>query len=134
MSRRCLCLGSAPSTEIGMEVSIEYEKSQGRIPEDVSLENLGFDIRSKDNEGGIKYIEVKARSEIGAVALTKNEWFKAQRFQDDYYLYVVMNASDNPQLYIIQNPSKYLEAEEKIEVVRYVVPFKEIIAKGNSSQ
>ncbi|MDI6795061.1 MAG: hypothetical protein QME81_19705 [bacterium] len=46
-------------------------------------------------------------------------------------MYAVMNAATKPQLHIIQNPAENLEPEEKIEVVRYVVPFKEIIAKGN---
>lgn len=33
--------------KIGMEIAMEYEKSKGRVPEDVSKENIGFDIRSK---------------------------------------------------------------------------------------
>lgn len=44
-----------------------------------------------------------------------------------------MNAATKPQLYIIQNPAENLEPEEKVEVVRYVVPFEEIITKGNES-
>ncbi|MFH1449905.1 MAG: hypothetical protein ABIG09_05830 [bacterium] len=45
----------------------------------------------------------------------------------------VMNAATKPQLYIIRNPAENLEPEEKVEVVRYVVPFEEIITKGNES-
>ena len=33
-------------------------------------------------------------------------------------------------MYIIQNPAEKLESERKIEVVRYLVPFKEIAGKG----
>ncbi|MFN3472284.1 MAG: protein NO VEIN domain-containing protein, partial [Aquificaceae bacterium] len=54
---------------IGMQVAMEYERSQGREPEDVSKENLGFDIRSKGKDE-IRYIEVKARRDEGDVALT----------------------------------------------------------------
>ncbi|MBU4446671.1 DUF3883 domain-containing protein, partial [bacterium] len=116
---------------IGMEKAIEYEKEHNRIPEDISAENLGFDIRSQDPQTKtIRYIEVKARSKKSAVALTQNEWFKAKRFKNDYYLYAVMPTSNNPELYIIQNPAENLKAEEKIEVVRYFVPFKEIREKG----
>jgi len=115
---------------LGMQIAMEYERKKERMPEDVSSENLGFDIRSKDEDGNIRYIEVKARKERRAVALTKNEWFKATRFKDEYYLYAVMNATKNPGLYIIQNPAKELNPEEKIEVVRYVVPFKELKEKG----
>ncbi len=61
---------------IGMEIAMEYERTQEREPEDVSKENPGFDIRSK-GDGGTRYIEVKARKDEGQVALTLNEWFKA---------------------------------------------------------
>ena len=40
---------------IGMEVTMEYERQQGRVPEDVTKENLGFDIRSRGKDE-IRYI------------------------------------------------------------------------------
>jgi SNF2 family DNA or RNA helicase len=113
-----------------MAYCMDYEKKQGRSPEDVSKENLGFDIRSRDKEGNFYYIEVKGRAVETFVSLTQNEWFKAQRFQNDYYLYAIMEVIKNPTLYIIQNPSVNLEPEEKFEVVRYQIPFKEIKSKG----
>lgn len=116
---------------IGMEVSMKYETDNGRQPTDVSKENLGFDIRSIDKEGAARYIEVKARAANADVALTQNEWFKARRFKDDYYLYAVLNASIAPKLYVIQNPAENLEPEQKIEVVRYIIPFEEIKNKSN---
>jgi len=33
---------------VGMTVTMEYERAQSRIPEDVAAENLGFDVRSTD--------------------------------------------------------------------------------------
>jgi len=130
--------GEAPESDpeverVGMKFALEFERKNGRTPEDVSAQNLGFDIRSKDQAGLVRYIEVKARAGSGAVALTQNEWFKAKRFKDEYYLYAVMNTKAKPQLYIIQNPAENLEPEEKVEVVRYVIPFKEINAKGGRS-
>ena len=123
---------SDPEIErIGMELAMQFEIDNVRTPEDVSAENLGFDIRSRDKTDNVRYIEVKARAGAEAVALTQNEWFKAKRFQNDYYLYAVMNAATRPQLYVVQNPAENLEPEEKIEVVRYVIPFKEIEAKGD---
>jgi len=114
-------MASDEETEkIGMEVAIEYEKKQGREPEDVSGENLGFDIRSKGKEE-IRYIEVKARANEGAIALTPNEWFKARRFKEQYWLYVVINTATNPTLYIINNPAENLNPEEKVETVRFIV-------------
>jgi len=114
---------------IGMEIAMEYERSQGREPEDVSKENLGFDIRSKGKEE-TRYIEVKARADEGEVALTPNEWFKAKRFKEQYWLYIVANASTNPTLYIIKNPAENLKVQEKIEVVRFLVPVEEWKGKG----
>ncbi len=117
--------------KIGMDIAIKYEIEQGRFPEDVSSENLGFDIRSRDKDGNIRYIEVKARTELGAVALTQNEWFKAQRFGNDYFLYAVMNAKTKPELIIIANPAQTLRAEQQIEIVRYLVRFEELRERGN---
>jgi len=107
---------------------MQYERDQGREPEDVSAQNLGFDVRSRDPRTGRKrYIEVKARTGVGSVALTQNEWFKARRFGNDYYLYAVLNAAATPELYIIQNPAAHLQPEEVVEV-RYRVGVEEILA------
>jgi len=117
--------------KLGMEIVMRYEKENGREPEDVSKENLGFDIRSRDSNGKVRYIEVKARADAGAVALTQNEWFKAQRLGDDYYLYVVWNVKDpNTRPYIIRNPAANIQVNQKIEMVRYIVPATEIESKG----
>ena len=115
--------------EIAMRVAMDYERANGRVPQDVSAEDLGFDIRSTDPEQKIRYIEVKGRAGEGFVQLTTNEWFKAQRFKDDYYLYAVMNTSTDPQLYVIQNPAKNLQAKERIDV-RYQIELKQILEKG----
>jgi len=116
---------------LGMGFAMDFETRNGRVPEDVSTQNLGFDIRSRDKAGLVRYIEVKARAGNGAVALTQNEWFKAKRFGSDYYLYAIMNVKNKPQLYIIRNPAENLKPEQKIEVVRYVIPFREIDTKGD---
>ncbi len=116
---------------IGMEVAMRYEREQGRDPEDVSARNLGFDIRSVCTVSVpvCRYIEVKARAGVGAVSLTKNEWFIAERFQDDYYLYVVLKAANKPELIIIQNPTSHLQPEQKIDV-RYLISVDEIRRVG----
>ena len=115
---------------VGMEVTMDYEREQGRAPEDVAAENLGFDVRSTDPETDQKrYIEVKARAKIGPVALTQNEWFKASRFGPEFYLYVALNAATQPELYIIQDPAANLQPQERVEV-RYLVPVGDITGKG----
>jgi hypothetical protein len=115
--------------KIGMLLTMEYERNNQREPEDVSDQNLGFDIRSKDKNGNLRYIEVKARAYEGDIALTQNEWFIAKRFGDNYYLYVIFNASIKPELKIIQNPAKNLTPQTKIEQVRYIIDKFQIIEK-----
>jgi len=116
--------------QVGMEMAMAYERQSGREPEDVSAENLGFDIRSTDPATGERrYIEVKARARVGPVALTQNEWFKAERFGSDYYLYVILNAAAQPELYIIRDPAATLQPEERVEV-RYLVGVADITTKG----
>jgi len=116
--------------QIGMNFVMEYERSHGRSPEDVSFQDLGYDIRSCDlpasagqagEKANYRYIEVKARAKEGVVALTPNEWLMAQRLKDEYWLYVVVNAANNPELYLIQNPSAKLEPDKVVDIVRYVV-------------
>lgn len=106
---------------IAMEVAMACERQAGRRPEDVSQENLGFDIRSWGQDGSIRYIEVKGRAGIGAVWLTPNEWQIAQRFAQGYWLYIVVNAPTNPQLKRIEDPVHTLRVVEEKEIVRYIV-------------
>ena len=124
---------------IGMEVANDFERKNNRNPEDISKENLGYDIRSTEHseDGKIiqrRYIEVKARSAVGDISLTANEMLKAKRFQDEYFLYVVFNAASTPYIVIIQNPAEKLEANEQLGVVRYIVSSNEINEKGDEVQ
>lgn len=111
---------------IGMECATQYEEAQGCNVTDVSAENLGFDLRSITPDGKVRCIEVKARSSQAPVVLTSNEWFMAKQLQDDYYIYVVLNATTQPKLHIIQNPAENITAIEQVADVRYQVPLSEI--------
>ena len=98
------------------------------------LENLGYDIRSTAS-GAVRYIEVKARSRTGVVALTPNEWLMAHRLSDEYWLYVVENAASDPNLHRVQNPSAKFKADEILEIVRYVVSdWKQAAETGSEAQ
>ena len=115
---------------IGMAHATCHEEAQGCTVEDVSAENLGFDIRSKTPDGKIRCIEVKARAGRDPVVLTSNEWFKAKQLKDDYFLYVVLNAATQPELHIIQDPGNRISAVRQITEVRYQVPLSEITQNG----
>ena len=115
--------------DAGMKHAHRHEEKNGCTVEDVSAKNLGYDLRSKTPGGGIRYIEVKARDGRGSVVLTSNEWSKAEVLNDDYFLYVVLNAATHPQLYIIRNPANAIRAVAQVEV-RYQVPLSEIREHG----
>ena len=113
--------------QIGMEYATDYEEAQNHTVEDVSAENLGFDLRSKTPDGKIRCIEVKARSDRAPVVLTSNEWFRAKQLKDDYFLYVVLNAATTqPESYILQNPANQISAVQQVTEVRYQIPLSEI--------
>ena len=112
---------------IGMEHARRYEEEQGYTVEDVSTENLGYDLRSTTPNGEIRCIEVKARTERGLVVLTSNEWHTAEQLKDDYFLYVVLNARTQPEFYIIRNPTNVVSP---IQDIRYQVPLSEITEHG----
>lgn len=63
------------------------------------------------------------------MALTQNEWFKAQRFRDEYFLYVALNTAVKPELHRIQNQAAVLQPDEQVEV-RYLIALPEILSKS----
>jgi len=89
-----------------MEFVMEFEKRNGRKPEDVS-KNEHYDIRSYDpRTGEVRYIEVKGRwGPTLAVELTEAEFEYAKKFGKDYWLYIVYDiGSSKPRLVIIRDP------------------------------
>ena len=92
---------------VALETAIEHEREHGAQIEDVSDPQLmrGFDLESRRPDGEVRYIEVKGRTGITSVDLTRNEWTQAGNHQDRYWLYTVYHCeSGNPKLYRCQNP------------------------------
>jgi hypothetical protein len=112
---------------VGMKVAMRYERQRGWHPEDVSAENLGFDVRSicYGDDGtfeDIRYVEVKARARSGAIRLSSNEWKKARHFGEAFWLYVVTEAGNGqPELHRIQNPAAHFREGEDIFATGFVV-------------
>ena len=86
--------------KIGMDTSMEHERSEGFVPEDVSgKRGIGYDILSRHPDGRVREIEVKARCGLGGIQLTENEHHHAKN-------------SDNAVIHIISNaglPNQHLE-------------------------
>lgn len=109
--------------EAGMEAVMRYERNNNREPEDVSLEFLGYDIRSNSEEG-IRYIEVKSFKDTGTVEMTENEWSTAIKLKDDYWLYIVENALDpnNLKITTLRNPTKRFQDVKLVhKETRYLI-------------
>jgi superfamily II DNA or RNA helicase len=108
--------------KIAMNVAMDYEKSDGWNPEDVSTANLGYDIRSTSKDLLKRYIEVKGRSSIGGIMLSENEMFRLGQLADSAWLYIVFNCKSSPELVRINNPAKNLKFETKLKGVQYFLP------------
>lgn len=118
--------------QAGMAVAMKFETEQGRTPADVSLEFRGYDIYSQATDE-VRYIEVKAFAETGAVQMTENEWFMAQKLGERYWLYVVENAlTEMPSLHLISDPARKLRAQEVVtEVFMRIANWKEAAERGS---
>jgi SNF2 family DNA or RNA helicase len=68
-------IARAEIERLAMEAVIAAERRLGNIPRDVSAENKGYDIESRDPKAGhLRFIEVKGRHADGRdVIVTKNE-------------------------------------------------------------
>lgn len=106
---------------IAMRVVMEHEQAQGRQVYDVSEKNLGYDVTSLDiSSGELRLIEVKGLgAATGTILLTPNERRVAEDRPDCFWLYVVTNCGDTPQLQEpIRNPAR-LAWNEVTKVAHY---------------
>jgi SNF2 family DNA or RNA helicase len=92
---------------LAMKATEAAEREAGRIPEDVSAENRGWDIESRDPEtGSLLLIEVKGRiKEAAEITVTHNEVMQGFNAQDNFILSLVLvdgEACDGP--YYIRKP------------------------------
>lgn len=76
---------------LAMEAVMAAERSLGHEPRDVSAEKKGWDIESRDREGGpLRFIEVKGRQAEGRdVIITKNEILASLNAADAFILAIV---------------------------------------------
>ena len=95
---------------IAMQAAMEYERAAGRQMTDVHEKNLGYDLTSLDPKTGeLRLIEVKGIGKgTGQILITPNERRIAEDRRDCYWLYVVTNCKNSPQLQEpIQNPARF---------------------------
>jgi superfamily II DNA or RNA helicase len=102
--------------------SLVAEGFPGTSIERVGSQKIGFDIRAHrviDEHTGqieVRRIEVKGYAMGTPIQLTVNEWYKAQQLAETYWLYVIWDPLEQPELVRIQNPAVKLD-HAKREVV-----------------
>jgi hypothetical protein len=114
---------SDPEIEaIAMREAMANEDARGWDPSDVSKENRGFDVLSRERGGpGVRFIEVKGRATIGPVALTSNEYRTSKRLGEDFWLYAVFDCRSKPRLVRVMDPAR-LGWEPVVTIEHYTAP------------
>ncbi len=110
---------------IAMQTAIDYEKANGRVPVDVSKDNVGYDLKSIDDEGQKRYIEVKGRAGTDGVMLSENEMNRLAQLGTRAWLYIVTNCKSTPQLNIINDPAHRMAFEQKTKGIQFYLPLQE---------
>jgi hypothetical protein len=79
-----------------MRSVMSAERAMGHEPRDVSAQNLGYDVESRDADGRLRFIEVKGRAKgATTVTVTKNEILTCLNTPDRYWLAIV-EVGDGP--------------------------------------
>ena len=98
---------------IAVEEAINYEQERGYLVESVEEEDRGFDLISRKPNlhdpttfVDVRFVEVKGRAQVGEVGLSDNEYKTAKRLRSDYWLYVVYNCANTPELHVIPDPDR----------------------------
>ena len=116
---------------MAMEAVMERERSLGNAPEDISKENRGYDIESRDPATErLRFIEVKGRrADARAVTITRNEMLTALNTADSYVLALVLvdGGSARPPLYL-RDPARIFGSEPNFHEVSRQISTKAIVA------
>ena len=122
---------------LAMEAVIARERKLGFEPHDISGENRGYDIESRDPEtGGLRFIEVKGRrADAQGITITRNELLAALNAADSFILAVVLveNGFVHQPLYV-RNPAPLFGAEPGFNEVHRTITIASIRATANSQQ
>ena len=116
---------NAETEMTAMRVVMDHETARGCQVYDVHEQNLGYDVTSLDLKSGeLRLIEVKGlAAATGDILLTPNERRVAEDRPECYWLYIVTNCADTPQLQEpVDNPARFPWHEEsKIQHYRLSV-------------
>jgi hypothetical protein len=115
---KCIFVPRNPTGKAAEEFFIQYHRKTskpiiGQLRDARDL-GCGYDFEIVDK--GVKYfIEVKGLVSCeGSIAFTSKEWEVAQKYKEQYYLAVVYNIANTPEITLIQNPFVKLNPEKYI--------------------
>ncbi|MCC8144593.1 MAG: DUF3883 domain-containing protein [Tannerellaceae bacterium] len=110
---------------IAMHIAMEYERERQWKPEDVSRQNLGYDIKSVNCYEMKRYIEVKGRADTDGVMFSENEMNRLAQLGSRAWLYIVVDCKTTPRLFRIQDPAQRLVFEKITKWIQYYLPLNE---------
>ncbi len=118
--------------QLAMAAVMATERRLGRLPQDVSDQNLGYDIESAiPNTGRLLFIEVKGRAEnADTVTITKNEILTGLNKPDEYILAIVPVAGQTASEPIYIKSPFQREPDFGVTSVNYSLS--ELLARGRS--
>lgn len=114
-----------------MKVAMDYESQHGRTPEDVSKDNVGYDVRSTTSTGDKRYIEVKGRAHTDGVMLSENEVNRLYQLGKKAWLYIVMECKGEPKLYTFNDPINNMQFQKMVKGVQFFLSMEEWQSKLN---
>ena len=119
-----------------MDAVMARERSLGYEPQDVSSENRGYDIESRDPEtGGLRFIEVKGRrADAQAITITRNEMLAALNAAESFILAAVLVEGGfvHQPLYV-PNPAPLFGAEPGFNEVHRAISVASIRKRRRNS-
>jgi len=80
--------------------------------DEVAYQNLGFGNQGKTRNC---FVEVKGLSEYsGGIRFTSKEWTVAKTEGENYFLCIISNLNEQPEIIFIQNPFEKLKPKKNI--------------------
>ena len=97
----------------------------------------GYDYKIADAAGNEIYVEVKGISDLsGGILFTNKEWKVAKEQGSKYFLCIVRNVNDKPELELINNPARQIKPTKNIRTtvqINWTVSDKELKSISNNS-
>ena len=102
--------GSVARWRSAEEITLEILNQNGFSLEDVSKQNVGYDLEGKAPNGSNIQLEIKSITYPGQqFRITNNEIAVAQDKQDSYYIAIVRQIDDFFEIALVPNPVKNLK-------------------------